>query len=332
MSDHQQDEYGGDQSTIARELSANTHGWNALRSLKIPAQPLVYCQNTHTLVQVANRDEAVGLCKHQEPISKLYLTSDEIYAVQNSEQLDFHHGFIVMSTPNMAYYQEYGIDKRVVVPLGDNSTFQYDRNFEIPKGGFTYFHNKLGYLHDSEVEMVQERDSALEEDSEGTPAKSAGNNNRHLFPASPSLLASPGISATSIAAAGSTIQHLVNEKVKILYLTDLTLDAIRKHRTWKLTDTANQHTIEACTSQSHKMVDDLLYGRGFVTESGKYLWYFWTFDEFYTNLQNCFKSVKATSNVQLIKKNIRQQASHDPCADTSIKGYINLSRCAPCDQ
>jgi hypothetical protein len=119
------------------------------------------------------------------------------------------------------------------------------------------------------------------------------------------------------------VQHRISDKVKLKYLR-LSHSEICEHRQWKLTDPSDQHNIQAFTISVAKTIDDLFLGKGFVTESGKYEWYSWTYADFYDKLLQCFKATKI-DNVSTIKKAFQDLARHDSALNTSIQGYLELS-------
>ena len=119
------------------------------------------------------------------------------------------------------------------------------------------------------------------------------------------------------------VQHRISDKVKLKYLR-LSHSEICEHRQWKLTDPSDQHNIQAFTISVAKTIDDLFLGKGFVTESGKYEWYSWTYADFYDKLLQCFKATKI-DNVSTIKKEFQDLARHDSALNTSIQGYLELS-------
>jgi hypothetical protein len=195
--------------------------------------------------------------------------------------MDYHYGFFV-ATPSNKVFKEYGLKKQTTAYLNNGNQFIYFRNFEIAAAGFTYFHNNLGYLHDSEISKVMEIDEQREEEAKivttpgiHTPGKSSATSaHKNLF-SSPS---SPALTAL-VSGDGNTqvhVQHQVQDRVKLKLLETVRLAAIISHREWKKSDTSDIYTIKQIVVPVRKTIDDLFVGRSFVTASGQYEWYNWS--------------------------------------------------------
>lgn len=244
-------------------------GLDLLAALQIPLQPLVYDPATQSFLQVTDRNAPVGLCSNYDSESGLYYTLDELYAMQQgSNDLSFERGFPISTTPKKIF-QEYGIKKTVTATLPSGETFQYYRHFQVAAAGFTYFHKTLGYLHDSEVEQVEEVDEKYDEDNMNS---SPQYQQPHTPTGRYSFVNTPASAMSSLVQNDTQlkVQHQLTDKVKLKHLDKLTVDDIQAHRRWKLTDTANLHSIETATIPTFKMIDDLFVGRQFVSKSGQY--------------------------------------------------------------
>jgi len=99
MKEIEQSETGDDDSRFD-----GLSGFALLEELKIPVQPLVYCDKTQGLVKVTDRQSPVGLCFNLDDDSGLYMTADEIHAYKNYiKKVDYHLGFFV-ATPSQRKY------------------------------------------------------------------------------------------------------------------------------------------------------------------------------------------------------------------------------------
>jgi hypothetical protein len=178
-------------------------------------------------------------------------------------------------------------------------------------------HQLLGYLHDTEITAVQAKDAEKFQANSQTPSRNLfGGLTSKPFPAGDASLIDTSTSQV-------TVQHRISDKIKLKYI-ELSNKAIQEHRKWKLLDSSDQYNIQVCTTPVAKTIDDLFLGKGFVTESGKYEWYSWTFADFYDKLLQCFKATKI-DNVSTIKKAFYEQAQHDSVLDTTIQGWLDLS-------
>ena len=308
MSDERKDDESG-------EGDSNRSGDEVLRDLGIPMQTMVYCPLADGMLHVTDRSTAVGLCCHLEPQVELYLTADELYAVRHVVNFNYQFGFAV-SMQNQSVFDQYSLPRQHTVQLSNGTQFLYSRNFQIFSGGFNLLHQKLGYLHDSEIAAVQEKDAEIEA-APTTPA-------RNLFGGTTSTPFTAGdVSLIDNTTSQVMVQHRISDKIKLKYI-ELANSKIQEHRKWKLLDTSNQYDIQACTTPVAKTIDDLFLGKGFVKESSKYEWYSWTFADFYDKLLQCFKATKI-DNVSTIKKAFHEQAQHDSVLDTSIQGWLDLS-------
>ena len=200
----------------------------------------------------------------------------------------------------------------------------YFRNFEIAAAGFTYFHKDLGYLHDSEISQVMDIDEQREEAAKiattpgiHTPGKSSTTKKLFNSPSSPALTA-------LVSGDGNTqvlVQHQLHEKVKLKLLEHVRRETIISHREWKKTDTNNVYTIQQIVLPVHKTIDDLFVARSFVTASGLYEWYKWSYDDFYDKLLQCFQAERKDV-VNSTKKKLKALAAYDSCKDTLASSGI----------
>ena len=218
--------------------SNNRSGDEVLRELRIPMQTMVYCPLADVLLHVTDRSTAVGLCCHKDPRTELYLTADELYAVRHSVNFNYQFGFAV-SIPNQSVFDQYSLPRQHTVQLSNGTQFLYSRNFQIFSGGFNVLHQKLGYLQDSEIAVVQEKDADIEAST--TPT-------RNLFGGNISTPFSAGdASLIDNNTSQVMVQHRISDKIKLKYI-ELANSKIQEHRKWKLLDTSNQYDIQACTT------------------------------------------------------------------------------------
>ena len=280
---------------------------------------MVYCPTNDALVQVTDRLSPVGLCCMLDSVTGLYLTADELFAVRHSTFFNYQFGFDV-SIPSQEVFDQYSLPRQHTIQLSNGTQILYSRNFQLFSGGFNMRHQSLGYLHDSEITAVQAKDAEQLPANSRTPGPT-----RNLFGGQTPTPFTAGDTASLIDTGTSqiSVQHRISEKLKLKYV-ELSNKAIQEHRKWKLLDTSEQYSIQVCTTPVAKTIDDLFLGKGFVTESGKYEWYSWTFADFYDKLLQCFKATKI-DNVSTIKKAFYEQAQHDSVLDTTIQGWLDHS-------
>jgi hypothetical protein len=316
MSETKNNDESGDNEVEYEDVDVRT-GDEILRSLGIPSPTMVYCPTTDSLVQVTDRLSPVGLCCMLDSVTGLYLTADELFAVRHSTFFNYQFGFDV-SIPSQEVFDQYSLPRQHTIQLSNGTQILYSRNFQLFSGGFNMRHQSLGYLHDSEITAVQAKDAEQLPANSRTPT-------RNLFGGQTPTPFTAGDTASLIDTGTSqiSVQHRISEKLKLKYV-ELSNKAIQEHRKWKLLDTSEQYSIQVCTTPVAKTIDDLFLGKGFVTESGKYEWYSWTFADFYDKLLQCFKATKI-DNVSTIKKAFYEQAQHDSVLDTTIQGWLDHS-------
>ena len=85
-----------------------------------------------------------------------------MYAVKHSVCFNYQFGFDV-SIPAQSVFDQYSLPRQHTVRLHNGTTFLYSRNFQLFTGGFNFLHQKLGYLHDTEIASVQQKDAEMSE-------------------------------------------------------------------------------------------------------------------------------------------------------------------------